>query len=159
MSLMRNIGAYYRWADTKVIELLSTLSEEEFNQESEGSKKSIAKLIQHLVLYYEINLHTYQKGIYDDIKLKLSKMDQSQLLTHWKEIIIRFEEILFTFPDTMKMPTPDMKILDVPAEVYIFSTTDHSTYHRGQIILLYKEITNNEAVSTDHYSFITRSKE
>ncbi len=37
---------------------------------------------------------------------------------------------------------------------YLLSYTDHSSYHRGQIITTFKIITGKEGISTDFYYFL-----
>ena len=44
----------------------------------------------------------------------------------------------------------------IEGQNFLLVYTDHSTYHRGQLVTTYKLITGKQSVSTDFYSYLTK---
>lgn len=154
--MMENLGRYYEWADNRVITLLESLDEESFAKVPEGIQRSIRDLAEHLIVYYEYYAHRDRKVPFKSLQAKLKKMDKAGLLNHWKQALKDFSEALEnTGEDSIDIPLPNGKTTGISRESYIFAFTDHATYHRGQLITVYKAITGKNAVASDYYDFLT----
>ncbi|MFV2016074.1 MAG: hypothetical protein ACC656_11635, partial [Candidatus Heimdallarchaeota archaeon] len=82
---------------------------------------------------------------------------KDELLKLWKNLVSNFVEFILTknTEEKMSMRISKDDSIDVEFDEYFFAYTDHSTYHRGQLIDHYKFATGNEkAISSDHYDYL-----
>ena len=150
-----DIGQHCIWADRKLATLLSTVSEEDFTRVPKQTGRSLKDLVAHVLAGYKMVLGED----YVSATETLGKMNQQELLQEWKNLVEKFIVEIESDPDksyTLKMDNGFSRI--IKGQNYLLSYTDHSTYHRGQIVTTLKMITGMEAVSTDFYEYLTKSK-
>jgi uncharacterized damage-inducible protein DinB len=153
--MIDDLGKYYEWADKRVIALLEALDDELFGKVLKGIDRSIRDLAEHLIFYYEYYLHRKNKLSSKTLKVKLKGMDKNALLKHWKQALKEFSETVENFGEELiNIPISKGKTAKIPGDVYLFAFTDHATYHRGQLITIYKVITGKKAIATDYYDFL-----
>ena len=86
-------------------------------------------------------------------------MTLTELFSHWKKIITEFNSELGKKDSNslFKLSTGENKTKDIQEWMNVLLYTDHSTYHRGQLIVTYKLVTGNkDAVATDYYEFLVQ---
>ena len=96
-------------------------------------------------------------GNYKDATNKYGAMKQKDLLTTWNTRVEEFVEAIESDPKKSYMlKMEDGTERKIEGQNYLLSYTDHSTYHRGQIITTFKVVTGKEAISTDFYTYLTK---
>ena len=140
-----NLVNYLQWADTKIFDLLQIHSK---NDEEDHRIKS--KLL-HLTEEYRAWLHDIQKldirsfvevyntmtvdQLIDEIKV-LHKLWMEYVTNHVADEIYDIDEGSFSVP--------------IKLDQVVFNLVNHSSYHRGQIILLLR-LAGIETPITDYY--------
>lgn len=151
---MKDLGKYYEWADGRIIGLLDKMDEGHFSEKVRGADRSVRELAEHLIVYYDYFL-TKEKERFLEIQESLKKMDKNELLDFWKKAVGKFAEAVDGFTeDPVEIQDANKGSIKVPRNKYLLLYTDHATYHRGQLITLFKTVTGEEAVNTDYYEFL-----
>ncbi len=83
---LSNIGKHCIWADRKIIELLSSVSTEDFIQVPQHTGRSLHTLVAHILASYEFALG----NDYKNATLKYESMNKSQLLDSWTNQVRKF---------------------------------------------------------------------
>lgn len=160
--LMTNYADYNLWANQQFITWLSAKSIEELNTEVPSSYSSILKSLHHIWAVEEywysiifqkddfINLYTSQELIKDDIcegLIQRSKtlVDEIRLLSE-NQLIEKVEVVSPWFQANMERYE------------YIQHLFNHSTYHRGQIVTIGRNIGITDGSMTD-YNFFNIAKQ
>lgn len=150
-----HLGKYYEWADKRIIALLEKADEKLFVKKLEGNKRSLRDLAEHLVVYYEYFLYKKNKVSFKKLQEKLKTMGKQELLDYWKKVMKEFSRSVENFEeDFVDLPLSKGGSAKVSRDNYLFCYSDHATYHRGQLITTYKEVTGRKAVATDYYIFL-----
>ena len=140
------------WADTRIIELVNTMTEQEFTTKPKNTGRSVRDLCVHIssTYLYEIN-HVTQK----EEEEKLTTLDKDALLKSWSDILVQAGKSLETNSEKpMVLQTEDKKSKNVTGISKVLAFTDHSTYHRAQLITTFKLVTGREAVNVDYFTFL-----
>ena len=146
-----DIGKHCIWADREVSKLLSSVKPDDFKQVPEQTGRSLHDLVVHLLVGYEMVLGVQPK----DSLEKYNAMKQPELLTAWNAVVEKFiTEIDGNITKSYPLKMDDGSERKIEGQNFLLSYTDHSTYHRGQIITTYKFITGKDAVSTDYYTYL-----
>ena len=159
------LSFYYAWADKRIINLLNTISNEQFTQKL-NNERSLKELSAHLVASYEMlllhNLNNTYLGMkeLEELSKQIKNKSKNELLEYWGQILERLIILLMKISPKkeLNIPTGQQSLTKAKYEELIFSFTDHSTYHRGQLITTFKIITGNEAINTDYYTYLITQK-
>ena len=79
---------YYKWADKKIIDLLTPLDDQTFNKKVEITRKSLRDLSEHIMAYFDLYINPNLK--FNDVIAKYNKMSKDKLLESWEKIVISF---------------------------------------------------------------------
>ena len=157
------IVRYNLWANTKIIEMLSKMEESLVRKEVVNSFPSLQKTLFHLwdaqvVWFFRIS------GI-PITYLPSSKLDEpldegfQNLLTHSKAWVTFLEKQPESFFSKIcKYNTLSGDEEENTAVQIIHHCMNHSTYHRGQLITLAKQLGATEMVSTDFIFYLEEKK-
>ena len=151
------LGDYYIWADNKLIDLLKTVSEEDFTKVPSKLQRSMRDLTEHMISTYEFIAEPFSMKKYSEILKNLSEKTKGELFRYWSSKVAHFKLEISKLQDLQKVDLPESETSMIQVEPWILtlSYTDHNTYHRGQLITTYKLVTgNDEAVNTDFYNFV-----
>ena len=156
--MIDNSGKFYEWADRRIIGLLENMDEELFTKPVPGVDRSVRDMAEHLIVYYDYFLKK-DKVEFLAMQENLKGMNKQALLEHWKNAVGEFARGVNKFPeDPVEVQDKKKGKVKVTKEEYLLLYTDHATYHRGQLITLYKAATGSEAVNTDYYEFLISQK-
>ena len=150
--------AYNEWANTKFAELLANIDDQLFYQENKSSFSSVAKTVLHISDAQMIWLSRMQgHGLtaWPSATFKGSKADAlSRLIESSKDINVfinskgeSFVSTTYAYKNMKGDPFED------PIQDTLFHVVNHSTYHRGQITTMLREMNITQLVGTDliHY--------
>ena len=152
--ILSDIAKHCIWADRELATLLATVSQDDFTTVPDHTGRSIQDLVVHILAGYEMVLG----GDYNNAITTYGSLKHKELLDTWKDQVEKFVTELDNNPSksyTIKMDND--KERKIEGQNYLLSYTDHSTYHRGQIVTTFKLITGKDAVSTDFYTYLTKA--
>lgn len=160
--LLLQYAAYNVWANQRMIDCISNLADDQINREINSSYKSIYATLLHLwdaesIWWQRVKLQEQidvpgSNFTGSVLELGANLMKQSK---HWKEWVdIATEAALeheFIYRNSKKeqFKQPVSEVL-----VHLFN---HQTYHRGQLITMFRQVGVEEVPGTDFISF-TRKK-
>lgn len=144
---------FYVWAENRLIPLVDSLTDEEYARELSGPKRSIKNLLVHWVATYMYYFDI--KTPFSEFMTELNDFSPKQLTTRWQELLTRFSsDMKADERSTIDFPLGPDKVLTAAIEDYYLAFTDHSTYHRGQLMSFLKTI-GKEGINTDYFTYLT----
>ena len=153
-SLLKRLGKYQIWANDKYREILSNISEEDWEKALEDPIKSIQEICSHIVLAVErcLTLINQERDLIEEDVLPIFELSKDALLEKWKRNDYELNKLLKTKTEG-KVPVGKFDFIDT--EDFLFQYINHSTYHRGQLVfalrLLGKDATNTDYLFYLHY--------
>ena len=156
---------YDRWANNKVLQAASILSSEQFTRDLGGSFRSVRDTLVHIIAGEWIWL-TYWKEpahslvVLQDLRTRRSILFNPdsfssvvQLQAKWAEI--EKEQIEFVSCVTKELLEKMLPHRTTQASLahLMQHLANHSTYHRGQVALMMRQL-NAEPVATDFHVFL-----
>ena len=152
MSDLSSIVKHCIWADTRVINLVKTMTEKEFTTKPKNTGRSVRDLCVHISSTY---LYEIDHASHKEEEEKLTTLEKDPLLKYWSDILTKFGNSLENNPDKpMTFQTEDKKTKNVTGISKVLAYTDHSTYHRAQLNTTFKFVTGREAVNVDYFTFM-----
>lgn len=150
--------AYSEWANTKFADLLMTVDDNVYFQTNKSSFPSIAKTILHIndsQLVWLSRLKGQGLSSWPSESFQGSKADALSWLVQSSRELTSFitskgEAFLQARYDYRNMKGDPF---EDPVEDTLFHIVNHGTYHRGQIIMMLREMNVPKVISTDliHY--------
>ena len=150
--------AYSEWANTKFADLLLTVDDVLYHQPNKCSFPSIAKTVLHIndaQLVWLSRLKGQGLSSWPSENFRGGKSDAlAWLVESWKELTSfitskgeAFLQTRYAYKSMKGDPFED------PVEDTLFHIVNHGTYHRGQIVMMLREMNITKVVSTDliHY--------
>ncbi len=161
---------YDRWANNKVIQAVSTLSDEQFIRDLRGSFSSIRDTLVHIIggewlwlSYWKAPSHSpeviAELRTQRDAHIHPNRLpDLSSVRLKWVEV--EKEQLAFVSGVTDERLKTKLPARGIPLElVHLMQhMANHSTYHRGQISLMMRQL-NAEPVATDFHVFLAEGLE
>ncbi|MCY3410730.1 MAG: hypothetical protein INQ03_03745 [Candidatus Heimdallarchaeota archaeon] len=145
-------GNYYSWANNKFREVIGNINDDQFTLLDEDVGKSLKELVIHQIVTCELLLRS-QEEIEPMIK-NLHAMAKAELMEFWRKSDDAFAEKIHTdFEGVVNMPVSETQKIEVQKTEMLFAYTDHSTFHRGQMLTMIKKL-GQDAVNTDFYSYL-----
>lgn len=150
--MMKDLGYYYVWANDKYREAITLLSEEEFILAEEKIARSIKDLVIHIITTNEM----YYKPV-DDVRQlaeDLQSYKKDEIIKFWKKSDYDFAHVVENMkeePVTFSIGKDEKITVDALENLLIY--TDHSTFHRGQLLSAIKYL-GNKGISSDYYYYI-----
>ncbi len=156
------LAAYNSWANGLICDWLSKISDEQWNRPLKSSFPSVRDTVIHLVgaenAWWQ-RLRKDQQIVWIPNTFQGTKAEALEL---WRESFSHLEEFVKELSATQLSENLDfkrlngeanrMKISEVLAHVF-----NHSTYHRGQLVTLLRQVGFTDVSSTDLLNFY-RSK-
>ena len=160
--LLQQYAAYNVWANKKIVDRINQLPEEQVNKEIMNSFPSIYKTMLHLVDVESIwwqRLHLSEHvdwpgekfaGDFNELGIKLL-----QLSNQWQAWITQTNDAnithVFAYQNSKK------EHFKQPVYEMLLHLFNHQTFHRGQIITMFRQLEVDKIPATDFIIF-SRSK-
>ena len=156
---------YDRWANNKVLEAASALSPEQFTRDLGGSFRSVRDTLIHIIsgewgwlTYWNAQSHgpdflntlrdrrdaLFNPHIYPNVAAVRSK---------WEEIEKEQSEFLSRLTDDALRKMLPVRAKQLPLMHLMQHLANHSTYHRGQVSLMMRQL-GAEPLATDFHVFL-----
>jgi len=147
--LLAQLGTYQIWANDKYREILSNISEDEWQKDLGDPIMSVKSICTHIVLAMErcLTIINKERDLKEDDVIPLYDMSKDDLLEKWRQ--------------------NDNKLLETKAEGkvtvgkfnfmykddFLFQYINHSTYHRGQLVFALR-LLGKDATGTDYLFYL-----
>jgi uncharacterized damage-inducible protein DinB len=154
---MKKLFAYNAWANNRVFEALSKISETEYLRDLKSSYPSLAATMVHLVGAEKIWLsrlvgkpESSLIGLQDAPTLKDLKSTWEDVAARMARLLAKLDdaslqkEIAYTSTEGAKFSNSNQQIL--------LHVLNHSSYHRGQVAAMMRQV-GAEPVNTDLIAF------
>lgn len=142
---LKTYARYNRWANERLIKKLQTLSDEQLDQEIVSSFSSIISTIKHnwlaeflwLERWKGTSLETFPYLDYQGTNQEMLKdiLNTSNAVTEYVEA-----QGLDTLSEVITISTLSGSEYKHPRYQMIHHCLNHSTYHRGQIVMMLKQL-------------------
>ena len=163
MSLHRLINsnlAYNTWANERIVQWLTTIDESILYQQAESSFSSIDLTVQHIhrvERFWSTFIH--EKDI-TDFDWSVLENQATQNLIDLQSQSLLMQQSMANFDESQ---LNQVLVLDTPWSKnnqarfhYIFHMLNHSTYHRGQIVSIARQLGVTEGIPGTDYNGFSR---
>ena len=155
--LLQQYAAYNLWANKKIIETANQLSEEQINKEIVSSFPSVYKTVLHLMevenvwwerllLAEHTTLSGWFTGNFDELSKKLLELSMQ-----WQTWIQNANEVnishVFAYQNSKK------EHFKQPVYEMLLHLFNHQTFHRGQLITMFRQLGLDKIPPTDFIVF------
>ena len=156
---------YDRWANDKVIDAASSLTPEQFNRDLGGSFASVCHTLLHIIGGEWIWLQYWAAGSPSDEFVSRLRQKRDELFhpkafptvaavgQKWKEVESAQRDFVSAVTGAMLEQSVPFRGTHVTLVHLMQHLANHSTYHRGQIALMMRQL-GAQPVSTDFHVFL-----
>ena len=162
LDVIRMFDAYTRWADTKVFDVLSALSEEAWRKEVGGSFGSIRNTAVHLVSAQWIWLSRWRGTSPPAMWTPEEVPTSAALRARWEQVVR--DRAAFLEPLTDAALAEDVRYMNLAGKpqaialgLLFLHMVNHSTYHRGQLTAFLRNV-GAKPPSTDFVAWVMQGK-
>ena len=146
------------WANNRVCDWLDKISEQQWNQPVVSSFNSIYKTILHTVASEKIWEERLKGKSNLEMLTATFNGSKEELLQLWKEISLKFKKMIEEMPETLfeqNLLYKNTKGVEYNLPYYqlIAHVVNHSTYHRGQVVTMLRQVGFTDVDSTDITSY------
>ena len=142
---IRHLVAYSAWASNRVFDAVTPMPGEDLTRDLKSSHKSIQGTLVHMVSAERIWLARVQRAAEAPILNETDAPTLASLRTVWEQV--GYDMARFLGGITDKMLQESITARSPKGETYthtigqvIAHVVDHSTYHRGQVITLMRQL-------------------
>ena len=147
------IGQYLIWSENKAIEMLKDIPENVFREKNEQFGRSIKDLANHIWLSYKGYFLGFASDEYKYLEKEANVLSKPEIFERWVAATKEFAEAIAIEKDIYEYQVDKENKVEISMISNIAQYSDHSTYHRGQLITLIKQA-GFEVTSTDYYLFL-----
>ena len=148
MILLERMAKYLQWADMRIWQIVSELSEEEYSRDLGKNMGSIKGRYVHLAEDYLDWYYVWTGG--DSKKFPdFNSMARNELLQSIQQSINKFVVMIENPPVKSIQIEENKKKITVTFEEIFFHLVNHATYHRGQIIMALRTL-DRDVQMTDY---------
>lgn len=158
-SLLKDYTRYNYWANTRLVAWLQAATEAQLTQTLESSFPSIRATVQHLwgaeAIWLE-RLRGHSPTTFISLQFQGSCQE---VLQHWIKASADFTSFVAVQEDAFFQQTFEYKNLageafQTAAKEMIQHCMNHSTYHRGQLITLGRQVGLGKAPQSDYIAYV-----
>ncbi len=154
-------AAYNLWANSRLIEVINNLTDEQIDREIVSSFTSIKKTVLHLWdvenIWWQrmklLEVQVWQSDTFEGSLLELTNHLTAQS-KQWKEWIDLATEAALEHEFIYKNSKKDQ--FKQPVYEMLLHLFNHQTYHRGQLVTLLRQVDEKNIPNTDLISFLRK---
>jgi uncharacterized damage-inducible protein DinB len=152
-----SLVAYNRWANTRLLQVAAALSAEELERDLRASFGSLQGTLLHILWGERGWLHFWQEGSFVPEPTPGEYPDFANLWSAWTH----HEDAYAAYLQGLTPAGLDtLRVVDDYTYTWgelVQHTLNHSTYHRGQVTLLLRQL-GHEPPCTDYRDFLTEKR-
>lgn len=148
------LSEYHIWANNNVCTWLERISDEQWKQTVVSSFNSIYETTLHVAAAEKIWVERLKHYTKFELLAQTFSGTNSDLIKTWREISLRFKKFIDDMPDDLlqeKLLFKNIKGVehDLPYYQILAHIINHSTYHRGQIVTMLRQVGFTDMSSID----------
>ena len=155
--LVENIASYHTWAGEKIRSVLNELADDDFNKILEEPFKEPYDTLGSLCLHIVIALETCfivvekvtEKEESNKIYESVFRCSNEELLIRWQLLDEKLAKAILEKKEGMVKVIHFSEPFDMPLSDFYFQYVNHTTYHRGQVILALSKL-GKKTIGTDY---------
>ena len=153
----RTLFAYNRWANRRLLAVASFLPREDFGRDLHASFGSVRGTLLHILWGERRWLHFWQDGSFIPDAVPEDFPDPAALDASW--VSLEQEQLLFVAGLTDELLAAPRRVRDneYPFGELVQHLLNHSTYHRGQVALLLRQL-GQSPPATDYRLFLIEAR-
>ena len=166
---LRLLYQYDRWANNRVIDFVSALTPEQFTRDLGGAIQSVRHALVHIAAGEWVWLQYWKADSYsipfvNDLQKRRDQLFNPELYPtiaaveeKWREV--EKEQLAFVesvTDESLNRMLP-FRTTQVSLANLMQHVANHSTYHRGQIALMMRQL-NAEPIATDFHVFLVEGR-
>jgi len=142
------------WANDRVCSWLDKISDEQWKQPLVSSFKSIYETILHVAGAEKVWVERLQKKSKPEMFLGTFTGSKAELLATWKDLSLDFKKLIEEMPEDQfqqNLLYKNTKGIEYNQLYYqlLAHVFNHSTYHRGQVVTMLRQVGFTDVNSTD----------
>ncbi|MGN6196602.1 MAG: DinB family protein [Ginsengibacter sp.] len=142
------------WANDRVCNWLDKISDEQWEQPLVSSFNSIYETILHVAGAEKVWVERLQKKSNPEMLLATFIGSKAELLETWKDLSLDFKKLIEEMSEDQfqqKLLYKNTKGIEYNQSYYQLLTHvfNHSTYHRGQVVTMLRQVGFTDVNSTD----------
>jgi uncharacterized damage-inducible protein DinB len=142
------------WANDRVCSWLDKISDEQWKQPLVSSFNSIYETILHVANAEKTWAERLEKKSNSEMLSTTFKGSKTELLVTWKELSRNFKKLIEEMPEDQfqqKLLYKNSKGIEYNEPYYqlLAHVFNHSTYHRGQVVTMLRQVGFTDVNSTD----------
>lgn len=158
------LSEYHIWANDRVCNWLERISEEQWNQPVVSSFNTLYETILHIAGAEKIWAERLLKNPRPEILGETFHGSKEDLIKTWKEISLSLKRIIEAMPDDQfqqKLLFKNTKGIEYNQPYYqlLAHVINHTTYHRGQVVTMLRQVGFTDVTSTDMTTFFRTKNE
>lgn len=159
--MLAHYAAYNVWANTRLVEVINNLTDEQVDRDITSSYPSIRKTVLHLwdvenIWWQRMKLVEVQVWQSDNFSGSLMELNNNLLAQskHWKEWIDIATEAALEHEFIYKNSKKDQ--FKQPVYEMLLHLFNHQSYHRGQLVTMFRQVDVKNIPNTDLISFLRK---
>ena len=158
LNLLIDYAAYNFWANERIISMIEKAGEEKAIKFIENSFPSIFKILLHILDAQYLWLFRLQHDYFPEAPSKSFTGGLSELIQRLRSNSDNLKQFvsemnLKDLDKTLTYKDSEGKIHSSPFSETILHCINHSTFHRGQIITMLRQLGEKEILETDYYLY------
>ncbi len=152
------LAEYSNWADSRAIDWLNQVSDEQWHHKFVSSFGSIRENATHIVSAKKIWIDIWTK-VPNPIYLSSTfKGSRNELLELWKNLSEDLKSFIENYPldnylDKVTVRKPNGELSTMAFRKTFPHMINHATYHRGQLVTLLRQVGFSDLSNTDLFTF------
>ncbi|MCB0661506.1 MAG: DinB family protein [Saprospiraceae bacterium] len=155
--MLRHYVSYNRWANHIIVNFLHDISQEDFSEDMKNSFPSIQATVLHLYAAESVWLGRLKGNPDAPFPLFEKFPSKKESLDLWESTSKDFEKFMSTCTDdfaTQSITYHRMeKVEQTEAKWILHHVMNHSTFHRGQIITMLRQLGYDDLPMTDFIKY------
>ena len=160
---------YDRWANNRVLRVVSTLTDEQFTRDLGGSFHSVRNTLLHIIsgewgwlAYWKESIHS--SAFLTELRGRMDALFSPDEFPNVAAVQLKWGEVEKELIDFVNHVTNEslermlpLRTTQIRLAHLMQHLANHSTYHRGQVALLMRQL-DVEPLATDFHVFLVESR-
>ena len=148
------LSGYHIWANKIVCGWLENISDEQWKQNVVSSFPSVYETVLHIAASEKVWLERLNKFTKHELLINTFNGSKDELIKVWKEVSEGFKKFIEDFPEDgldEKLAFKNIKGIphNQPYWQLFAHVINHTTYHRGQLVTMLRQVGYTELSSLD----------
>ncbi len=160
--LLLQYARYNKWANARFVAVLQQLTDEQLDMEIKSSFPTIRKTVYHMWSAEDIwlqGLNLTEQPVWAESVFEGSIEEAIESWCNCSEGLLAFIEKQFNdnaFQHVMQYYNLKKQSVKLPVHVGLMQVLNHATYHRGQLVTMFRQTGVKKVPASDYYLFAAK---